>query len=152
MKATNHKFFEDDLNSRMVPGKKDYATKQGEKKQIRYLITTIKNLDKAFLRQHPTISYSSFCDNKPFWVKQMKAAERNTCSCTVCSNMELMVSSMQRVGLMKSKSVEIVKELYYCQENTENCLLQTCPNCPPIIVDPDQMEDLNLVRYYNGRE
>lgn len=151
MKATIQKFFEDDLNSRMAPGKKDCATKQGEKKQIRYLNTTMKNLHKAFLRQHATISYSSFCANKPFWVKQMKASERNTCTCTVCSNMELMVSSMHRVGLMKKKSVDIVQELFCCPEKAENCLLRTCPNCPPVIVDPDGVEEVNLVRYYQWR-
>lgn len=32
MRATIQKFFEDDLNSRMAPGKKDYATKQGDMK------------------------------------------------------------------------------------------------------------------------
>lgn len=67
-KRAVHNFFEDDSNSRMGAGKKEYITRKAMKKQKRYLLDTVFNLYKKFITGNFKISYQTFCRLRPFWV------------------------------------------------------------------------------------
>ncbi len=69
--SERYSFFEEDIHSRLQPGKRDTKTKNKVKQQLRYLVDAIRNLHLKFL-QHPNVqvSYSTFLKHKPFWVIQ----------------------------------------------------------------------------------
>ena len=91
------KFYEDDENSNMCPGKKDTITKNGTKKQKRLMTDTIKNLHRKYIETgYPPISYVTFSRLKPFWVLQPKINMRNTCLCEKHENMDLLTESLKR--------------------------------------------------------
>lgn len=63
------KFLEAHENSTICPGKHDTITRNGVKKQKRYLNNTLKNLQIKFNTTHNVkISYASFCRLRPFWI------------------------------------------------------------------------------------
>lgn len=89
-------FFEDDNNSRLSADKKEYIKRGGMTKQKRYLSDTLINLHRKLLNTHNrALGYSTFCKNRPFWVVYPKESNRNTCSCIVHINMDLLVKSPQ---------------------------------------------------------
>lgn len=115
----------------MCPGKKDYCTKNKIIKQKRYLCDTMRNLHKKFLTCHPDIpvSYSFWCKNRPFWIRSRKASARDTCGCTCCMNMALLIQALHRIeALTQCSSFEVIK-VFCCQEKTVNCLLRECSGC-----------------------
>ncbi|CAG9790206.1 unnamed protein product [Diatraea saccharalis] len=61
-KRAVYNFFEDDINSRMGAGKKEFITRKAVKKQKRYLLDTVLNLYRTFITGNNfKISYQTFC-------------------------------------------------------------------------------------------
>lgn len=96
------------------------------KSKNRYLCDTMKSFHKEFLRLHPNmkIGYSTFCRFKPFWIKSMALSNRDTCKCIICGNMEFLIDSLNRIGVLSQKSFSYCKSLYCCNSQNEYCLLQ----------------------------
>ena len=77
-------YLEEDINSRMLPGKNDTITKNKIKKnQKRVLMNSMKELHKQFLTQNSDIkvSYTMFCKLRPFWIVDPKCDNRDTSTC-----------------------------------------------------------------------
>ncbi|XP_071052091.1 putative autophagy-related protein 11 [Onthophagus taurus] len=124
------KFFIADENSRLAPGKKDTITRNLRKKQKRYLNATMKTLHKQFKKQHDiSISYSTFCKLRPFWVVPQKLAERNTCLCVLHENMNLLIQALWRVNILKESSTQNVLCTMCCDIRKETCLNRICQSC-----------------------
>ncbi|CAH1993737.1 unnamed protein product [Acanthoscelides obtectus] len=122
-----------DENSRLCPGKKDTITFKQHKMQKRYLNDTLKNLYVKFRSAHPemTISYTTFCRMRPFWVLQPKVSARNTCLCLLHTNMNLIVSKLYYLKIINEKSPEDLVKSLTCHNGylLEQCLERTCPKC-----------------------
>lgn len=94
-------FYEDDINSRIGAGKKQYVKKYGIVKQKRYLLDSVKNLHKKFLEDNPNIriSYVTFTRLRPFWV-YLPRDDRDTCACTTHTNIDLMIFALKKIKLL----------------------------------------------------
>lgn len=125
------KFFEDDSNSRQAAGKKEFVSRKQVKKQKRYLLDTMKNLHKKFLKTTPcVISYSLFTRLRPFWVVPPTLSNRETCSCTIHENMDLQLAALKKANILTTVSNhQNMLELLCCDRYSERCLERTCDNC-----------------------
>ncbi|CAG9839219.1 unnamed protein product [Diabrotica balteata] len=71
-------FLQDDSNTRLCAGKRNYLTKKGDRKQKRVLVDTLRNLHISFMKNcNIKISYSRFCRLKPFWIIQPNCDKRD---------------------------------------------------------------------------
>lgn len=115
-------FFEDDSVSRMCPGKKDFVRKGKSKLQRRVLLDTLKNLHKRFEEEAKCkISYKSFTRSRQFWVTFPKKSDRDTCACAKHANMELLITSLSKVKVIKEKTINDVLNTVVCSpKNKKN--------------------------------
>nr|CAH7750639.1 unnamed protein product [Callosobruchus chinensis] len=143
-------FFEFEDVSRVCPGKKEYVSRNKVQKQKRYLSNTLKNLYLQFVKKYPAykIGYSFFCKNRPFWVKTMKIAERDTCKCIQCTNMELVVKSLNSNKVLLGKTPCDVIQDMCCNSNLEECLLRTCQNCISSRPQINEFQKDDIVQYH----
>lgn len=124
------KFFEQDSNSVIVSGKKQYITRNKIQKQKRRLILPLKQLHKKFISEHGIpVSYSFFCKHRPFWVLFPKKELRETNACVVHTNMDLVVQCLQKADIIKEKNFEQVLESLCCSQYNDNCLKRQCESC-----------------------
>lgn len=98
------RFFDDDINSRICAGKKEYVKKYGIQKQKLYLLDSVKSLRKKFLHENPkkNISYVTFSRLRPFWI-YLPRDDRETCACTAHTNMDLMILALKKTKLLTSR-------------------------------------------------
>lgn len=124
------KFYEDDENSSMCPGKNDTITRNGTKKQKRLMSDTIKNLHRKYIESgYPPISYVTFSRLKPFWVLQPKINMRNTCLCEKHENMNLLIESLKKNHIIKENSTTDVIKSICCDIYNLDCLQRKCTTC-----------------------
>lgn len=82
-------FFYRDVVSRATAGKKETVTKKRDKKQKRYLLDTLYNLHKRYVKEEgEKCSYQTFTRYRPFNVVFPKICDRNTCLCLQPSNIQ----------------------------------------------------------------
>lgn len=130
LRSTLINFYEDDSVSKMCPGKKDFVVKNKEKKQRRILLDSKSNLYTRFIQEHKIkISYSTFSRARPFWVTAPKKSDRDTCACIKHANMELMVSALKNMNIIKEKNSKEVLEIVTCSVRNELCMLNQCADC-----------------------
>lgn len=121
---------EEDVNSRVCAGKKDFIPKEGERKQKRVMLNTLVNLYKRFMEKTKIkISYSMFCKLRPFQVLQPHCGDRNTCMCVTHSNMDLMLNSLYNAKIISVSSYVGLLDLIYCNRQNEECLSRHCDAC-----------------------
>lgn len=95
------------------------------RKQKRYLLNTVRNLHKKFLKSGNIISYSLLCRLKPLWVVASKVSDRDTCMCIAHSNIELIVDSCRKSKVLKVSSYENLLQSLCCNRYHEKCLRRT---------------------------
>uniref|UniRef100_A0A8D8TC48 Uncharacterized protein n=1 Tax=Cacopsylla melanoneura TaxID=428564 RepID=A0A8D8TC48_9HEMI len=135
-------FFLEEANSRMMPGKKDFVSKGKTKMQKRYLNHSMKKLHSEFLKNNPKtpLSYTLFCKLKPFYVKKMNAAARETCKCLKCTNMELKAISLHRIGRLEKPTLESLLHTFGTESNeTQNRL---------VVWEDPPFDEISNVKYY----
>nr|CAH7719659.1 unnamed protein product [Callosobruchus chinensis] len=150
LKTKIQDFFEFEDVSRVCPDKKEYVSRNKVQKQKRYLSNTLKNLYLQFVKKYPAykIGYSFFCKNMPFWVKTMKIAERDTCKCIQCTNMELVVKSLDSNKVLLEKTPCDVIQDMCCNSNLEECSLRTCQNCISSRPQINEFQKDDIVQYH----
>ncbi|KAF9412049.1 hypothetical protein HW555_009327, partial [Spodoptera exigua] len=122
-----HSFFEEDTNSRVAAGKKEFIKKHGVKKQKRYLNDNLKNLHEKFLKERCSVSYSSFCKYRPYWVVFPKV-DRDTCQCKLHSNVNLLVKALKTAQIIsESSETHVINSL--CCDVKQKCLERSCKFC-----------------------
>ncbi|KAF9410884.1 hypothetical protein HW555_010171, partial [Spodoptera exigua] len=122
-----HSFFEEDTNSRVAAGKKEFIKKHGVKKQKRYLNDNLKNLHETFLKERCSVSYSSFCKYRPYWVVFPKV-DRDTCQCKLHSNVNLLVKALKTAQIIsESSGTHVINSL--CCDVKQKCLERSCKFC-----------------------
>ncbi|KAL0818993.1 hypothetical protein ABMA28_008280 [Loxostege sticticalis] len=143
------KFFEEDENSSMCPGKKDTITRNGTQKQKRLMTDTIKNLHRKYLESgYPPISYVTFSRFKPFWVLQPKINMRNTCLCQKHENMDLLIESLKRNRIIKENSVTDIIKSVCCDIYNLECLQRKCTICKNRHVIYQEIDNSKKVVYW----
>ena len=123
-------FLEDDANSRICAGKREYILRRGQKKQKRYLCDTMLNLHSKFCKQHITVmSYATFCRLRPFWIVEPKAKDRETCGCVKHDNMKFLVSKLNMLGVIGPKTPYELCEAVACYTGSKSCMYGECLDC-----------------------
>lgn len=127
-------FLEEDENSRQCPGKKDTITRAKTKMQKRELSDSLKNLHLKFIscyEQHKTISYSHFCRLRPFWIVIPHCRLRDTCLCKIHTNINLIVSKLNKLNMIKERTPEELIKSITCENEylNEKCLERNCIEC-----------------------
>lgn len=142
-------FLEQDINSRVCPGKKEYQTKNKVIKQRRYLSNTMRNLHIQFCKKMK-ISYATFCRCRPFWIVPMKVQDRDTTKCMIHANMELVVDSLYSNNIISEKTpFDVVKKMTCNGE--EKCLLRLCKKCEQIQPTYEQQKSDQQIQYFQWR-
>lgn len=127
-------FYENDDNSRICPGKKDFVsvrTEDGTKihKQKQLILCNLKELYSKFKSVHPSlcIGFSKFAQLRPKWcILAGPKGTHNVCVCMSHQNVKLMVSAV-RSG---SFSYKELLQLLTCDLNNEKCMFNKCELCP----------------------
>lgn len=147
-------FYENDENSRVCPGKKEF-TKQGiEKKQKRYLNDSLKNLYEKYKKtnSYSAISYATFCRFRPFWVKIPDSKARDTCLCQTHANMRLLIESLKRRNIIsESNCTDVVKSLT-CDYDSVDCLKRKCRACANKILNFKEFDDSQPITYWRWQK
>ncbi|KAJ8866068.1 hypothetical protein PR048_033592 [Dryococelus australis] len=93
LKQVIRKVFEDDRNSRILPGKKDFMTSESGRQQVRCLEDDMNSVYEKFNKEDASkrenVSYSTFTRYRAKWVKKMNVDEIETCLCTRHTNTKL---------------------------------------------------------------
>lgn len=136
-KQVENYFYRNEVST-MCPGKKQWVKVKGVKKRKRYLTGSLFDLYQGF-KNDPSnmkISYALFCQYRPFWVVHPKLTERDTCLCTKCENMKLLVQCLNCSKVLKAKRTSELVSKLCCDEKirTEQCLQRTCDKCKDISV------------------
>lgn len=124
-------FFERDDNSRLTTGKKQTVTRFKTKKQKRLLSDSMLNLHEKFCAEYPSnvVSYVTFTRQRPFWVCQANAQDRDTCLCKKHENIQLAGEKLFQLGLLKHKRSEDLLSLICCSIDRRECMCRECEDC-----------------------
>ncbi|WAR17067.1 hypothetical protein MAR_031661 [Mya arenaria] len=130
VKEKVHAFYLREDNSRIITGMKSTVTKRKQKKQKRKLWDSLKCLHRKFLSEGNTKpSYTVFARLRPFWVLFPCEADRNTCLCKICDNINLMVNALHKADVLSSNKVDDVVKETVCDECTYECMYGLCDTC-----------------------
>lgn len=132
-------FYQNDVNSRMMPNKKDKVVVRfdGEKKeeQKRLLLNDIKNLHNQFKKEFPAhpIGLTKFAELRPKWcVLAGSAGTHNVCVCTIHQNFKAMIDAINLAKISNNNLKDDKDCLNYvlCKEPAPKCYLNGCKSCP----------------------
>lgn len=123
-------FYEDDSNSRLGAGKKEYITRKQVRKQKRYMLDSLLGLYNKFQQNsNVNISYQTFCRLRPFWIVAPKIHERDTCLCINHANINLKLSALFNGKILNYNSHQKLLLELCCDRYNEQCLSRKCQMC-----------------------
>ncbi|KAK3928964.1 Protein translocase subunit, partial [Frankliniella fusca] len=147
-------WYEDEENSRMLPGKKDYViirennSNKGTfsvyhrktfpcKKQVqkRLVLCNLKELYLSFKEKHSElkIGFSKFCELRPkYCVLAGASGTHSVCVCAIHQNFKLKVDSAALEVNKKILDYKEVLQLVLCDDPGEPCYTGCCSACPGI--------------------
>lgn len=143
-------FLTQDENSTQCPGKKDVITRCKEKKQKRYLNSSLKELYAKFknLDLNTRLSYTTFCRFKPFWIVARNVNSRDTCLCLTHSNMEMLTEKLHISDVVNTKKPDEIMEMLCCEKNSEKCLLRKCDKCKDQVIIYKEFNSADSIVYH----
>lgn len=121
-------FFERDDISRCTAGKKECKTKYKEKKQIRYMTDTLRNLHKIYKDGGGKYSFTTFFKYKPFYVLSPTVNNRETCMCVKHSNFQFVFDALKKKSVITEKTIKDLINSVCCEE-TFRCMYNYCDKC-----------------------
>ncbi|KAL4711613.1 hypothetical protein ACJJTC_003630 [Scirpophaga incertulas] len=145
-------FYNEDENTRVVPGIKEFITRKKNRQQKRYLNDTLKNLYKKFCIENQTISvsYSFFCKLRPFWVLFPKP-NRNTCECIYHCNSELLIKALNKAEIINIRTNHELLNTVCCDRYNEMCLDRKCSTCAHKVIEYLGFSNDTQIKYYEWR-
>ncbi|KAL4718772.1 hypothetical protein ACJJTC_016045 [Scirpophaga incertulas] len=145
-------FYNEDENTRVVPGIKEFITRKKNRQQKRYLNDTLKNLYKKFCIENQTISvsYSFFCKLRPFWVLFPKP-NRNTCECIYHCNSELLIKALNKAEIINIRTNHELLNTLCCDRYNEMCLDRKCSTCAHKVIEYLGFSNYTQIKYYEWR-
>ena len=143
-KASVRQFMEQDINSRMCPGKKDKKTIKKTVFQKRTLLASLKNLHRDYCedRANPTMSYVSFCRHRPRWIIQPRPSDRETCMCTKHANIQLLVDRLYNLNIIEVNRADDICPYVVCNTHSKACMNKKCSECVAKDIGISLPEDL----------
>lgn len=153
-------FFEDDENSRQMPGMKNVISVRqpdGTKKkyQKRLLLVNVDELHELFKRKYNATllnnekicGVSKFAMLRPRWVVCVgSSGTHSTCVCIYHQNVKLMLAA---IGLDNEK--HYLMDKLVCDTYQRKCMMDRCPECPGNDVLTEFIEELTpdqgLIQY-----
>lgn len=122
-------FYEQDDVSRASAGKKECKTFKKCKKQKRYLLDTLSNMHKKYIRENGPIGLTTFKRYRPFYVVSPRIKDLETCACSKHCNMQLMANVLKSHSIIKTNDLyEIISE-NVCDIQFKNCMYGMCDIC-----------------------
>ena len=110
--------------------KKNTLTRCKVKKQRRLLCETLKNLHQKYLAESGvTVSYSLFCQLRPFDVVEPTEMDRQTCQCKIHENLQFIADTLQKQGLIPTSNLEDLVKKVVCDPNSYECHYNVCDKC-----------------------
>ncbi|CAG5034023.1 unnamed protein product [Parnassius apollo] len=142
-------FYEDDINSRIGAGKKQYVKKFGIIKQKRYLLDSVKNLHKKFLEENPNIliSYVTFTRLRPFWV-YLPRDDRETCACMAHTNIDLMILALKKNKIVDIRNYRDMLHVLCCDKYNKKCVGRDCKTCKNRVISYNEFNNTDEIEYH----
>lgn len=148
MKTKVKSFFKRDDVSRITTGRKQTITRHKVKRQKRFLVDTIKNLHKKFLSEDSNrISYSLFCQLRPFWVVHPTLSDRNTCQCKIHENLGFLAEKLHNLRLSETSDLEKLTQMISCDTSNKTCMYGECAECKDKTVKLSSFDDMVKVTF-----
>lgn len=124
-------FFEDDMVSRMMPGKNDFVKRGTVRMQKRILLDSMFNLYGKFLQETnlTTISRSVFYRSRPWWVFRPQGKDRETCACIKHENTAFLFTALKHAKVVAYKDLSELLKTTVCSTKNEKCMIGVCPTC-----------------------
>jgi hypothetical protein len=121
-------FYLRDGISRNTAGKKETRTKHKEKEQIRYLTDTLNNLYQKYKSEGGRYGFTTFYNNKPFYVLSPRLSSRNTCLCVKHSNIDFLHNAMLKNKVLQFGIKDLLKSVA-CDVKNYQCMHNKCKDC-----------------------
>jgi hypothetical protein len=129
-------FYQSDLASRINPGKDDCVKiiqEDGSTDGYTQSLTmtmSIENAHKVFLDTFPDyqIAVTTFGRLRPPHVKLYSHIKHESCLCSYCENMQLLVEGLNKYMTEKHNSWSLIS-LFTCDEKNINCMMNNCDAC-----------------------
>jgi len=125
-------FYEDDENSRLCPGKKEYVSTVIDnvkvQKQKRLILLSLNELYSIYKQKYQDhkIGRSMFCALRPKWcVLPGSSGTHSVCVCKHHQNPKLMIE-----GAKLNANYKDLIAFMVCDIENEKCMLHTCSECP----------------------
>lgn len=125
-------FYENDNNSRLMPGKKDCISmkENGTKvqRQKRLILCNLNELFTEFKNENPGIKIgrSKFCELRPKWcIIAGASGTHNVCVCLYHQNVKLMIA-----GANLKVDYKDLLDVLVCKTYSYNCMMGKCEVCP----------------------
>lgn len=125
------RFYEDDMVSKMMPGKKDYVKRGHIKMQKRILVDSLYNLYDKFVEDTSitTVSRSIFYRCRPWWIYKPQKKDRETCACAKHENIAFLVTALKSNKVIKYGDIGNLLKDIVCSVRKEECMMGLCPRC-----------------------
>lgn len=139
-----HRFYEDDENSRIMPGMKDTVSIKvnGEKVKLqkRLVLCNLRELYRLYVEKYVdnSIGFSKFATLRPpNCVLAGASGTHSVCVCTYHQNFKLMVDAAHLLELTANSDepLRTYKDCItsiVCLNPTENCYFDECKSCPGV--------------------
>ncbi|KAJ8671084.1 hypothetical protein QAD02_002343 [Eretmocerus hayati] len=135
-------FYEDDDNSRIMPGMKDTKCVKDKDNvkvfvQKRLVLYNIRELYLKFKDSHPDVKVgmTKFAENRPVHcVLAGSSGTHSVCVCVYHQNVKLMLQGLD-ISSFTSKQLNDYKDCIasiVCKDPTDKCYLNECKACPTI--------------------
>lgn len=126
-------FYQDDIHSRLCPGKKDYVSmgkidNERIHKQKRLILCSLNELFVMFREKYPEmkIGRSMFCSLRPKWcVLPGSSGTHSVCVCKYHQNIKLIIE-----GAKINTTYKDLLKLVVCNIKNETCMFNKCSECP----------------------
>lgn len=124
-------FFSRDDVTRATAGKKETVTYKKVKVQKRFLLDSMKNLYKVFIKENGGLKchYSYFAKHRPFFVKPPTVDGRDTCLCKLHANMAHIGHALYKHKVISQKDLHAIVEAVVCDVNSVSCMKGICSDC-----------------------
>ncbi|CAF4941167.1 unnamed protein product [Pieris macdunnoughi] len=142
-----HQIFLRDDVTRATAGKKETVTHKKKKVQKRFLLDSMKNLCKAFLKENSGLKchYSYFTKYRPFYVKPPTVDGRDTCLCKLHANVTYVVNTLHKNKVIVQKDTNEVLHSLVCSVDSVSCMKGVCPECKNRCIDYDKSNQTQIV-------
>ncbi|KAJ8728914.1 hypothetical protein PYW07_006610 [Mythimna separata] len=122
-------FLRRDDNSRTTAGKRETKTFHKDKRQIRYLQSSLEKLHKKYMEEGGLASYTTFTRYKPFYILDPKVTQRNTCACVKHANLTFLAQKLKILGVLETDDLEKLVSAIVCDKLNKKCMYGECQSC-----------------------